>query len=92
MDPHQFRGAPGTVLDPLLFLMYTNDLPNNSTVRLVADYSVMYVRIKGSPDFHQLQSDLNTLSKWQDTWQMRFNTLKCFVLHLSHARSPKQFK
>ena len=91
---HVKSGVPqGTVLGPLLFLLYINDLPDNinSTVRLFADDCVLYSIIKDQSDSTKLQLDLDTLSKWQDTWQMRFNTSKCFVLRLSHARSTKQF-
>ena len=92
---HVKSGVPqGMVLGPLLFLLYINDLPDNisSSVKLFADDCVMYNTIKGQSDSLQLQSDLDTLSKWQDMWQMRLNATKCFVLRLSHARSPKQFK
>ena len=86
---HVKSGVPqGTVLGPLLFLLYINDLPDNisSSVKLFADNFVMYNTIKGQSDSSQLQSDLDTL------WQIRFNATKCFVLRLSRARSPKQFK
>ena len=94
MGPRQVRGAHVMVLDLLLFRMYINDLPNNtnSTLRVFADDCVIFTPIRGTLDLQQLQSDLNTLSKWQDTRQMIFNTSKCFLLRLSHARSPKQFK
>ena len=43
----QVRGVHVTVLGPLCFLMYNNDLPNNikSTVRLLVDDCVMYTTI-----------------------------------------------
>ena len=48
----------------------------------------MYRPIHDSSDVDRLQTDLNTLSSWQDTWQMQFNAKKCFVLKVSHSRTP----
>ena len=88
-------GVPqGTVLGPLLFLLYINDLPLNisSTVRLFADDCVMYRPITNNNDAKQLQNDLDTLTTWQNNWQMKFNAKKCFVLKISRARVLKQHK
>ncbi len=90
-------GVPqGTVLGPLLFLAYINDLPNNisSEVRLFADDCVMYRPIHDNSDVARLQSDLDNLNKWQSDWQMQFNASKCFTLKLSHSRkkSLHQYK
>ena len=84
-------GVPqGTVLGPLLFLVYINDLPQNinSTVRLFADDCVIYKEIKSSQDADILQKDLETLSAWEKLWQMKFNSDKCYVLRISASRSP----
>ena len=83
-------GVPqGTVLCPLLFLVYINDLPDNisSEVCLFADDCVLYRPILNNSDVSGLQADLDTLTSWQNTWQMKFNAKKCFVLKLSHSRS-----
>ena len=69
-------GVPqGMVLGPLLFLLFTNDLPENlsSQVRLFADDCVVYREIVNDYDAKMLQKDLDTLSNWEKTWQMRFN-------------------
>jgi hypothetical protein len=87
-------GVPqGTVLGPLLFLAYINDLPQNikSEVRLFADDCVVYRQILNDHDHLTLQNDLNTLEKWQNNWQMSFNTKKCFTMRITHVRNPKMF-
>jgi hypothetical protein len=84
-------GVPqGTVLGPLLFLAYINDLPDNihSTVRLFADDCVIYNNISSANDAKLLQNDLETLTTWERKWQMKFNCEKCFVLRIPASRSP----
>ena len=82
-------GVPqGTVMGPLLFLIYLNDLPNNisSEVRLYADDCVLYRKMESDNDSKELQRDLDRLYEWQQKWQMRFNAAKCFTLKLYHTK------
>ena len=86
-------GVPqGTVLGPLLFLVYINDLPSRirSNVRLFADDCIVYRDIKNTRDTEILQDDLDTLVKWESDWQMSFNASKCFQMRISHKRKPIQ--
>ena len=72
-------GVPqGSVLGPILFLAYINDLPDNITsqVRLFADDTVVYAAILRMDDSLALQRDLDTLQ----TWENKFNPSKCQVL------------
>ena len=84
-------GVPqGTVLGPLLFLIYVNDIPDelSSTVRLYADDCILYSGIKTQLDATRLQDDLDRLSAWVDKWQMQLNPQKCHVLRFNASRSP----
>ena len=77
-------GVPqGSVLGPILFLIYINDLPNEvcSQVRLFADDTALYLTLESEDDSSILQNDLNILSAWETRWDMGFNPSKCQVLH-----------
>lgn len=86
-------GVPqGTVLGPLLFLLYVNDLPNglNSPVRLFADDALLYGIISNDADGNKIQDDLRKLEQWQYKWQMDFNPSKCKVVCFSTKKDPPQ--
>ena len=74
----------GTVLGPLLFFCYKNDLPGDvsSQVRLFADDCLLYWEINTYADHHILQEDLQRLETWADTFGMRFNAKKCHILSI----------
>ena len=83
-------GVPqGTVLGPLLFLLYVNDLPANlqSSVRLFADDALLYGIISNVDDCNRLQADLLEPDRWQDRWQMKFNPSKCKIICISTKKS-----
>ena len=85
-------GVPqGTVLGPLLFLLYINDLPQcvqSSTSRLFADDSLLYRKIRSEADSVALQEDLDRLQEWEQKWMMSFNPSKCEVIHITRKRNP----
>ena len=84
-------GVPqGTVLGPLLFLLYINDLLQkvNSTARLFADDSLLYLKISSTADTAALQRDLDRLQQCEEDWQMSFNPSKCEVVRVTKRRNP----
>ena len=86
-------GVPqGSVLGPLLFLLYINDLPQDiqSQVRLFADDTAVYLTVTSLEDANTLQTDLDTLQEWERTWDMEFNPGKCQVLHVTRSMQPLQ--
>ena len=84
-------GVPqGSVLGPILFLAYINDLPEQvrSRVRLFADDTAMYLCISSLSEANILQEDLLKLEKWEEDWDMNFNPAKCQVLHVTRFKTP----
>ena len=80
-------GVPqGTVVGPLLFLIYINDLPTvckSSKANLFADNTLLYRHIANDGDSTKLQEDLTALEDWESKWQMSFHPEKCTVLRIT---------
>ena len=92
---HVDSGVPqGTVLGPLLFLIYINDMPKcislGSLIRLFADDCILYRKIRTIQDQLILQKDLDKLKEWADKWGMKFNPSKCEVMRINHARKESK--
>jgi hypothetical protein len=84
-------GVPqGTVLGPLMFLLYINDIGDNinSKLRLFADDSLLYNVVISASDATNLQKDLDKLTEWAEQWQMKFNPSKCYVLRITSKKNP----
>ena len=81
-------GVPqGSVLGPLLFVIFINDLPESivSHSKLYADDNKLF-----SDDPNILQSDLDRLAEWNEKWSMKLNLKKCKVMHL--GSNNKKFR
>ena len=79
-------GVPqGSVLGPMLFLLYINDINNaiTSQIRPFADDSVQYGNICNHNDQVILQNDLDTISSWAEKWLLKLNINKCSVLSIT---------
>ena len=79
----------GSILGPLLFLVYVNDLSSvvDCQVALFADDSKCAKVIKSISDCYSLQVDLDNVSCWSKDWRVRFNSTKCEILSVGRKRS-----
>ena len=84
-------GVPqGSVLGPLLFLVFINDLPASVT-RLFADDCILYRTIENHQDSVTLQMDLDKLALWGSTWGMQYHPQKCNSLSITRSHQPHAF-
>ena len=75
-------GIPqGSILGPILFTIFINDLPDNieSKCKIFADDTKIY---NDPGNANILQDDLSKLQTWSEKWQLGFNITKCKVLHI----------
>lgn len=86
-------GVPqGSVLGPILFLVYISDLPSllKSKCSLYADDMKLY----GNPlsDHATLQRDLSAVQDWCGRWLLPLNVTKCTVLHIAKTNPHLHYK
>ena len=91
-------GVPqGSVLSPLLFLIYVNDLPKphhrqNSKSQFADDTALWAASINVHFAAKRLQKDLRKLAKWCAKWRIKLNHEKTKVIIFSRsylARKPE---
>ena len=83
-------GIPqGSVLGPILFVIYINDLPNEvtSNILLFADDTKIFRWIQSISDSSLLQKDLDRLVDWSRRWLLKFNASKCHVLSVGEIEN-----
>ena len=88
-------GIPqGSVLGPILFLIYINDLDDSITSNVLnfADDTKLFRKVNTDGDKQHLQNDLDRLVKWSEKWQMLFNFGKCKCLHTGHRNLNVNYK
>ena len=90
MKPVQSGEPQGTVLGPLCFLLYINNIGDLispcSSIRLFVDDYLHYRTVNSTESCQQLQNDLIRLVEWSKQWQMTFHPTKCFILKVK--RNP----
>ena len=87
-------GVPqGSVLGPVLFLIYINDIDENlmSKIGKFADDTKMGKSVSSAEGVQTLREDLVKLGNWASDWQMSFNTDKCSVIHLGRENRKHQY-
>jgi ribonuclease P/MRP protein subunit RPP40 len=87
-------GVPqGSVLGPVLFVCYINDMPDmiKSFIYMYADDAKVGRRVSCDMDREALQMDLDKLGQWSSKWQLRFNVDKCKVMHMGRSNMMAKY-
>ena len=81
-------GVPqGSVLGPLLFVLYTNDIAEiiQCHFGIYADDTKIYSVIKSLCDTVNLQQDLDNIQDWSKLWLLNLNSEKCKFMHIGKS-------
>ena len=83
-------GVPqGSILGPLLFLLYINDLPDvlspNTLCAIFADDTNIYRHIQSHQDHQILQHDISKVHNCSTIWGLTFNKNKCNIISLKRT-------
>jgi hypothetical protein len=88
-------GVPqGSVLGPLLFLIYINDLDVGIDSKLLkfADDTKLNRGVATEQEVEIMRKDLQTIFQWSVDWQMLFNADKCSVLHMGKSNKEAEYR
>lgn len=88
-------GVPqGSVLGPLFFLLYINDIVTDLSVhiRLYADDCVLYEKITSVDDQIKLNRNFLKVISWCDKWQMPVNFAKTVFMRITLKKDPLLFQ
>ena len=88
-------GVPqGSILGPVLFTMYVNDIPSEleTIISMYADDTKIYTAITSEGSITSLKSDLQKLEAWAQLMQMKFHPAKCKVMHLGKNNKKETYQ
>ena len=88
-------GIPqGSILGPILFLIYINDMPEvvKSMCILFADDAKLFGKVNVREEDTTLQNDIDSLVSWSEKWQLPFNTDKCKTLNIGQMNPFTKYK
>ena len=88
-------GVPqGSVLGPLLFILYVNDVVSvikHSTLKMFADDLILYREVVSIEDCQKLQQDLTQVYEWSLSWLLRLHPKKYEAINITNKRNPITF-
>lgn len=81
----------GSVLGPVIFVIYVNDVPEwvRSILLLFADDAKLYRQIRCPFDRVLLQLDVRGMEQWSDLWLLRFQPPKCKAMNVRSRHQPE---
>ena len=91
------HGVPqGSILGPLLFILYLNDLPRvvkHCKISLYADDTCVYIASKGPQQLEEmLNEDLSSMCKWFSHNELLLNAKKCKLILFGTKKTVKYSK
>ena len=103
INDHKSHTAPvtsgipqGSVLGPILFVIYINDLPEavnpSSHIFLFADDTKVFREIKCDQDHEILQKDIDNMMAWSKNWLLKFHPEKCVMMSMGKNSASNKEK
>ena len=87
-------GVPqGSVLGPILFILFINDIGDGleGVLSIYADDTKHIYPVNSKHDASVLQSEIDLLDQWATTWDMKFNSTKCAMMHFGRNNQEHEY-